>query len=145
MSLRPRLGHWRLFALGCIFALAAGAATAQDPRASAAQAAARSWLALADKGDANASWTAGGKKFQEALTPENWALALSDARAPLGALTSRAVLSTRFTNTLPGGSEGDYALIVFETNFEKKGISRESVTLERGSDGTWRVIGYFIR
>jgi len=59
----------RLLAL-CLAWLVVGAALAQDPKASAAQAAARDWLALVDRSDAQASWNAASKKFQEAMTGE---------------------------------------------------------------------------
>jgi hypothetical protein len=135
----------RLFVLTCAIVLMAGTAQAQDPRASEAQAAARAWLALVDRGDLVGSWKAGGKKFQEAMAADAWADAMRDAREPLGPVKSRAVTATRFQQNLPGGPDGEYSLITYESGFEKRGAGRESVTLERESDGVWRVIGYFIR
>jgi hypothetical protein len=47
---------------------------------------------------------------------------------------------------LPNGApEGEYALIVYRTAYGNRVDTRETVTLERETDGTWRVIGYFIR
>jgi hypothetical protein len=135
----------QLLAFACAIALMAGSAQAQDPRASEVQAAARTWLALVDRGDLAASWKAGGKKFQEAMAADTWADAMREAREPLGPVVSRAVISTRFQQNLPNGPDGDYSLVVYESSFEKRGAGRESVTLERESDGVWRVIGYFIR
>ena len=51
----------------CLAWLATDVAVAQDSRATAAQAAARDWLVLTDRGDAQASWDAAGKKFRAAL------------------------------------------------------------------------------
>jgi len=48
------------------------------------------------------------------------------------------------TRQIPGAPDGDYALLEFRTSFAKKTNSRETVTLEREADDTWRVIGYFI-
>jgi Protein of unknown function (DUF4019) len=138
-------GAWVLLVAACWLALAARGALAQDPRASAAQAAARAWLALTDRGDADASWAAAGKKFRTALDAAGWAKALAQARTPLGATIERAALSTKFETKFPNGEQGEYALILFETSFAKKTRARESVTLERESDGVWRVVGYFIR
>jgi hypothetical protein len=120
-------------------------ASAQDPRATTAQKEARSWLELTDRGDAQASWNAAGKQFQNAITAEKWGDALKQVRPPLGALSERALMSTKFTNSFPGAPDGDYALLVFRSSFAKKTDSSETVTLQREADGAWRVIGYFIR
>jgi hypothetical protein len=41
--------------------------------------------------------------------------------------------------------EGDYALVGYVTNFAKRPEGHETVTLEHEADGTWRVVGYFVR
>lgn len=133
----------RILAPLCLAWLATGAA-AQDLNATTVQAAARDWLALTDRGDAVASWDAAGKKFQSALPVASWAAALEGERAPLGPASSRAIVKTSFRRTFPGASEGDYALVVFATSFASKPLVYETLTLERGVDGTWRVIGYDI-
>jgi Protein of unknown function (DUF4019) len=129
----------------CLSGIGIGSALAQDPRATAAQKEARSWLELTDKGDALASWKAAGKQFQNAISADKWADSLKQVRPPLGAIVERTLLSTQFTRSFPGARDGDYALLVFRSNFAKKIDSRETVTLEHEADGTWRVIGYFIR
>jgi hypothetical protein len=93
----------------------------------------------------NGSLQAGGKKFREALDADSWGEALTKVRTPLGEVTNRTVIATRFQTTFPGHPDGEYALLLFDTTFTKKGQSRETVTLERETDGKWRVIGYFIR
>lgn len=123
--------------------LATGGAVAQDPRASAAQKAARDFLALTDRGDGAASWAAAGKHFQSAITVERWTDSLNAVRPPLGALVERTLFSTQLTRTFPGApTEGDYALLVFRTSFAKRTEAQETLTLEREPDGVWRVIGY---
>jgi len=134
----------RSLALICLAWLVTGAALAQDPKASAAQAEARDWLALADRSDAKASWNAAGKKFQEAMPMSGWADALAKARDRLGSVKGRTIFKTGFKKTFPGAPEGDYALIVYTTSFANKARSRETLTLERESDGKWRVVGYSI-
>jgi len=120
-------------------------ASAQDPRATDAQKEARKWLELTDRGDAQASWKAAGKQFQNAITAEKWGDSLKQVRPSLGALSERALLSTQFTNSFAGAPDGDSALLVFRSSFANKTDSRETVTLQREGDGPWRVIGYFIR
>ena len=124
--------------------LAIGPALAQSPEAGAAQKAARDFLALTDRGDSASAQRAAGEKFRSAMTAEQWAQALRSVREPLGAATQRTLAATRFTKSFPGVGDGEYALLHFRTTFAKKAGARETVTLERESDGTWRVIGYAI-
>ena len=135
---------WLSFAF-VLLALAAASAQAQDPRATTAQAAARSWLLIADRGDVEASWSAAGKKFREVLDLKAWRQAMTEVRAPLGGVQDRTMLATRFDTKFPGGPDGEYAQVLFETNFTTKSQARETVTLEREPDGIWRVMGYLIR
>jgi hypothetical protein len=93
---------------------------AQDPRASEAQAAARAWLAIADKLDAEASYEAAGARFRQALTPARWNDAVKTIRFPLGALVQRTVNQTTFATKLPGQPDSDYALIAYRTSWANK-------------------------
>jgi hypothetical protein len=136
---------WLSLAVACLALFVTVTALAQDPRASEAQAAARSWLLIADKKDVEASWSAAGKKFREVLDLTTWRQALTDARGPLGEVRTRTVLATRFDTKMPGGPDGDYAQVLFETDFAQSSSGRETVTLEREPDGVWRVMGYLIR
>jgi hypothetical protein len=129
----------------CLSATGIGSALAQDPRATAAQREARSWLALTDRGDAPASWSATGKQFQNAISADKWADSLKQVRSPLGAVVERTLLSTEFATSFQGAPDGDYVLLVFRSSFAKKIDSGETVTLEHEADGAWRVIGYLIR
>ncbi|MEO8485463.1 MAG: DUF4019 domain-containing protein [Betaproteobacteria bacterium] len=122
----------------------ASTALAQDPRASDAQAAARAWLAVADKLDAGTSYQAAGPKFRTALTPERWRDAVRLVRFPLGSLVQRSVLGTQFATKLKDQPDGDYVLIAFRTSWTNKTIGRELVSLERVG-GRWLVVGYVIQ
>jgi hypothetical protein len=135
----------RLLVAGCLAWLAAGGAIAQDPRASAAQAAARDWLTLTDRGDAQASWNTASSKFRAALPLSGWADALSKKRGPMGAIKTRTALKTSFQRTFPGVPAGDYAEVSYNTSFVNNAHGHESLTLERERDGKWRVVGYFVR
>jgi hypothetical protein len=143
---QPVASPWRrALAAFCLAWLAAGAAVAQDPKATAAQAAARDWLVLIDRSDAQASWNAAGKKFQAALSLSGWIDALRKTRAPMGAPTSRTAVKTGFQRTFAGVPDGDYARVGYATSFANNAQGHESVTLEREVDGKWRVVGYFVR
>jgi hypothetical protein len=126
-------------------ALAAAApALAQDPAASAAQSAAREWLALTDALDGKTAWERAAAKFRSSMAIDVWSAALRKERGPRGATARRAVMHTDFRREIPGYPPGDYALVVFRTAFANA-ESQESVTLEREPDGVWRVVGYLIR
>ena len=144
-SVRPMAARVLLLAAICFGGFAPESTLAQDPRASEAQAAARAWLAITDSGDADASWAAAGKRFQAAIDQAGWRQALAQARGPFGKTLSRAATSTRLETNPPGLPEGEYAVIIFDTSFEKATRAGESVTLDREPDGKWRVIGYVIR
>ena len=131
--------------LACML-MSTGAAFAQDPRAAAVQKAARDWLALADNLDAAATWKAAGAQFQQAITVAQWVEGMRREREPRGALVQRTAIATSFASSLAGQSEdGNYALLTFRTSFANSGSGGEDVTLQMGSDGVWRVIGYVIR
>jgi hypothetical protein len=128
-----------LVAACALFALAA---SAQDPRAGAAQSAARAWLELVDKGDPDASWNASGAKFKEAYPLGKWREALVLYRKPMGTFDSRTAVATTFNKDVPDLPPGEYANVQFRTNFSNKVDAHESISLERGADGSWTVIGY---
>ena len=112
--------------------------------ASEAQQAARAWLAVADKLDADASYKAAGPKFRSALTPERWRDAVRLVRFPAGTLVQRTVVSTQFSTKLKDQPDGDYVLIAFRTSWTNKTVGRELVSLERVG-GKWLVVGYVIQ
>ncbi|MEO5764550.1 MAG: DUF4019 domain-containing protein [Casimicrobiaceae bacterium] len=123
----------------------AGGSFAQGGGTSAVQAVARGWLVLADRGDFGATWDATGKQFRNAITRERWSESAAGVRQPLGPMTQRSVLSTTFPKSVPGAPQGEYAIVLFRTSFAKRDDGRETVTLERESDGAWRVVGYVIQ
>jgi hypothetical protein len=136
----------RPFAAALSLALfAASLACAQDPQTIAVQAAGRAWLGLVDAGDALASWSDAGKKFQAAIAADVWAEALKKEQARLGRVERRTVGPTRFQSSVQGFPDGEYAQVLFNTEFANKPDGRETLTLEHEEDGKWRVIGYFPR
>jgi len=138
--------HLRRRLLMALLAFAACApALGQDPRTSETQHVAREWLMLTDAGDAQAAWQAAGKKFQAAMTPEQWTQALAAQRGPFGTLIQRALNASDFRRTFPNQPSGDYALLQFRSTFANRSVVLESISLEREGDGRWRVVGYALR
>jgi len=111
----------------------------------AAERAALDWLALADRGDATASWEAAASLFRRAVSAQQWEQALATARPPLGALVSRRLESALTATELPGAPDGEYVVFQFTTAFAHKRAATETVTPMRDTDGQWRVSGYFIK
>jgi hypothetical protein len=107
--------------------------------------AAQKWLALIDKGEYGKSWEDASGYFRRAVSEERWEQTLQAVRAPLGKVISRKVHSMQYTTALPGAPDGEYVVIQFQTSFEKKKSSLETVTPTKARDGSWRVAGYFIR
>jgi len=111
----------------------------------AAERAALDWLALTDRGDAEASWNSAASLFRQAVPLATWTESLERARRPFGRLVNRELASGRFATELPGAPDGEYVVFEFKTAFEHKRSAVETVTPMRDTDGQWRVSGYFIR
>lgn len=110
-----------------------------------AQAAALSWLKIADKDDAKGTYDASAQRFHAAMTQEQWAQALAHARNQFGPVKRRTLLGARPPAPAKDVPPGDFAVIVYRTEFEKRPTGTETLTLERESDGKWRVVGYLMR
>ncbi len=135
----------RLLAIALIVTSLTPWMLAQVASTEAAQKAAESCLALVDKGDYGASWDQSAEMFKAALSKDQWDKALSNSRGQFGKVLSRKLKSAIFTTTLPGAPDGQYVVIQYETSFENKKSSVETITPQLGKDGQWRVAGYFIR
>jgi hypothetical protein len=136
--------------LASLFVLAAAVAVpfahAQQPDAERnAVDAANRWLVSADAGDGAATWDQAASAFQTAVSKADWSTALKQARQPLGAVTSRKVVSSEFKRSLPGAPDGEYVVIQYDTQFEHKAHAVETVVPMRARDGSWKVSGYFVK
>ena len=107
--------------------------------------AANAWLALADKGDAQATWDQAAEVFKAGIELKEWEKALPKTRCPLGDVISRKVSSSETTATLPGVPDGEYAIFRFQTDFTHKKNAVEALLMQKENDGIWRTIGYFIK
>ena len=57
---------------------------------------------------------------------------------------TRKLKSKMYSKTLPGVPDGEYVVIMFDTQFENKKSAVETVTPMLDKDGKWRVAGYLI-
>lgn len=127
-----------------LLAPAARSQTGQKPEDAAVKRA-EAWLTLVDQGKYAESWQGAARAFQAGISRDSWAQALGGGRAPLGKLVSRRMSSANHTTSLQGAPEGQYVVIQFNSSFESKKETVETVTAMLDPDGVWRVAGYFIK
>jgi hypothetical protein len=111
----------------------------------AATQSANHWLSLIDAGNYASSWDSAAPVFKNAVLKDQWARMLQASRVPLGKVISRTVKSAVYKTSLAGAPDGEYVVIQYESSFEHKKTAIETVTPSLGSDGQWRVSGYFIK
>ncbi|MEI8605844.1 DUF4019 domain-containing protein [Pseudoalteromonas sp. B160] len=87
---------------------------------------------------------AGWGVFQKNVPQALWVSKLEQVRTPLGAVTSREGISRQVLTSIPQLPDGDYVILEFQTDFENKAQSIETVTLKKSAE-QWQVIGYFIQ
>ncbi len=102
------------------------------------------WLDVVDSGAYGDSWSMASFQFKEIAPKAEWERSLNAFRKPLGKLVSRKAASVNYTNKLPGAPDGDYVVIIFNTSYENKKQTVETVTPAKDKDGVWRVSGYYI-
>lgn len=107
--------------------------------------AAQAWVKLLDDGQYGASWDAAAGLFKGAITRPDWEKKAAAARAPLGKVLSRKLVSKQLVSSLPGAPDGTYVVVVYETRFEHKERATETVTVALDSGERFRGAGYFIR
>jgi hypothetical protein len=130
-------------AASILFVSAAGNPNDEAKRAGGEQA--LTWLHLVDQGQYTQSWQEAGTLFRQHVTREQWVGQVKAAREPLGALTRRTQDSASYAEVLPGAPPGSYVVLVYRSSFAKLSAASEQVTVGREKDGTWRVVGYFVR
>lgn len=130
--------------VGLLAALLASAAVAQPVVGRPAVTAAISWLSLVDKGQYGQSWSSASGMFQHRLAQDKWSTMVAQVRAPLGQVSTRALLGVRETHQLPGAPSGEYRIVQFNTAFAHKPHAIELVVMD-GEAGQWKAAGYFVR
>ena len=103
------------------------------------------WLSLVDEGNYAESWNQAAGLFKNAVTKEQWLNSMQAFRVPLGKIVARKLTSKQYTKALPGAPDGEYVVIQYETTFENKKSSVETVTPMLDKDGKWRVSCYYIQ
>jgi opacity protein-like surface antigen len=133
------------FLLCAMLCLAAGSALAAEGDEAAAEAAAGKWLALCDAGKYSESWREASSFFRGAVTEDVWNKGLAGLRAPLGPVQKRVRNTVIQARSLPGAPDGSYVVLTYDTSFAQKAAAIETVTVMHEKDGSWRLVGYYIK
>ena len=130
-------------ALALAALVAPEAVPAGHPAAAAADAptvtAARSFLALIDADDWDASWDAIGQAIRSGNTKAVWTSVSNDMRAKYGKPGKRELVSVDLVPAPPHG----YTVVKFRTDYARKAGAIETLSMAREGDG-WRVAGIMI-
>jgi Protein of unknown function (DUF4019) len=118
----------------------AGSSTAMTPTPDDR---AKQWLTLVDDQNYADSYKQMGAVARDKISADAWSGKVSGVRAPLGAMSSRALKDVKLTKTLPAMRDGQYATVRYDSAFAHKAAAVESVTLV-SENGAWSVIGYFV-
>jgi len=111
----------------------------------AALTAAKEWIDLIDTGQFPRSWETAAGAFCKQVTKEKWQESLRGARSPMGKVVSRTLSTKAFQRKLPGAPDGEYVVLEYDTSFEHKEKSAETLTLMLDGKDGWRVAGYYIK
>jgi hypothetical protein len=120
-------------------------AAAQDPKVSQARAALADWLALADANDVAKTYSNSAQRFRASMTVEQWTEAMKRAREQFGPTVSRTFVGSQVPQPGKNTPPGEFVVIAYRTEFAKRAVGTETVTMEREADGKWRVVGYLMR
>jgi hypothetical protein len=140
-------GSKGIFLMGCLLFILLSwiPAVANETAEKRAIEASNTWLTLIDNNQYAKSWETAAELFKNAVGKDQWNQSLNSVRKPLGKVMKRTMKSKQYTTTLPGAPDGEYVVIQYETSFENKKSSVETVTPMQDKDGNWRVSGYYIK
>lgn len=80
------------------------------------------------------------------ITQNQWASAMKAMRSGLGPVTSRKVTSHYTTEALPHGTRGNFMIIKYETNYNRRaGMTEITTLMTEGKLSQWKVINYQIQ
>ena len=77
------------------------------------------------------------------MTRDEFVAAYQEARSLLGTVRSRVFRGATPTDTLPGSPPGDYVVVEFDADYERKENALERVTTVDQAK-VWRVAGHWV-
>jgi len=106
--------------------------------------AAKAWLNLVDSKNWDQSWASAGTIFKAQMPTAAWTSANQKFREPLGAVSSRVLLRITKMSSLPNAPDGEYEILMFQTNFATKSGATEILFLAHEASG-WKVENYGVQ
>ncbi len=126
-----------------IVALSAGLCFAASPEKKA-QIAAKNWLELIDDKDYAQSYDTAASFFKANINKGDWVQTCGSLRDMLGKAEYRKLISSRRESKMQGAPDGEYVILVYETDFKRKVNAQEIVVPMLDKDGKWRISGYHV-
>lgn len=115
------------------------------PTFSEANAAAIHFLSIVDNQVYAGAWLEAGGLMHDVVPQPVWTAGMRVVRQGLGNVRTRKVASHRSVQALPGGTQGEFMIITYQTQFAQKPNSIETVVLMMHPPlGLWKVISYSI-
>ncbi len=115
------------------------------PTFSEANAAAIHFLSIVDNQVYAGAWLEAGGLMHDVVPQQVWSAGMRVVRQGLGNVRARKVASHRAVQVLPGGTQGEFMIITYQTQFAQKPNSIETVVLMMHPPlGLWKVICYSI-
>ncbi len=102
------------------------------------------FLMLVDGGKYAESWQSSARLMQETIAQNDWVEKLGKARNLSGELVQRVRKSASYSTEAMDSPEGEYIMLIYESDFQKVGQVSEYVTVMLEGD-EWKVAGYFIQ
>lgn len=133
----------RVLLAAVIVALSAGMCFAASPEKKA-KSAANNWLELIDNKDYAQSYDATASFFKANVSKSDWIQTCGSLRDMLGKAEYRKLVSSRRESRMQGAPDGEYVILIYETDFKKKANAQEIVVPMLDKDGKWRVSGYHV-
>jgi hypothetical protein len=133
-----------LMTLGLIFIPAMNKTPDEETSIKATDAAVK-FLYLVDNGEYGQSWEVASTHLQETIGKQEWEEKLEAIRGAIGTVAERVKDDVTYLEAAGDMPEGEYVVILFNTNFSEREFVVENVTLHLATDGAWRVGGYFLK
>ena len=102
------------------------------------------FLALIDGGKYAESWQSSASLMREKVTQQDWTDKLDKARSLSGGLVQRTQKSASYATVAKDSPEGEYIMLIYESDFQAAEDVSEYVTVMLEGD-EWRVAGYFMQ
>ncbi|HBG60588.1 MAG: hypothetical protein A2Y03_00760 [Omnitrophica WOR_2 bacterium GWF2_38_59] len=102
------------------------------------------WVNLIDEEAYDKSWDEAAAFFKQAVVKDLWVETVEKVRVPFGKVLKRDLIDSQYLTSLPGVPDGEYMVMQFAAEFEKKEKAIETITVMLDEDGEWRVAGYYI-